>query len=117
MTSYDRVMNKLKGQPVDKIPNMNITMAFAANFIGASYKVLVESKIAVSAEFDVDIVSVISDPMREASGFGVEVIIPENGVPYSQNYLIDDLSLVKDLKIANPLECERMKLHARPKAS
>lgn len=55
--------------------------------------------------------------MREASGFGAEVIIPENGVPYSQNYLIDHLSLIKDLKIANPLECERMKLHARPKAS
>lgn len=53
MTSYDRVMNKLKGQSVDKIPNMNITMAFAASFIGASYrkfctdyKVLVESKIS-----------------------------------------------------------------------
>ncbi len=75
MTPYERVMARMAGKPVDKIPNMNITMAFAAHFVGATYgefctdyKILVDSKIAVCEEFGVDIVSAISDPMREAHG-------------------------------------------------
>jgi len=115
MTSYERVMNRMEGKPVDKIPNMNITMAFAAHFAGATYKefctnykVLVESKIAVSEEFGVDIVSAISDPMREAHGFGAKVIIPEDDVPFCKEYLIADLSNINNLNPTNPLDNERM---------
>ena len=51
MTSYERLMNRLEGKPVDKLPNLNIVMALAARHIGATYRefcldyrVLVESK-------------------------------------------------------------------------
>jgi len=57
MSSYERVMNRLEGKPVDKIPNMNIVMAFAAKQIGASLKefvldhrVLVESNLFCATE-------------------------------------------------------------------
>ncbi len=115
MTSFERVMNRLEGKPVDKIPNMNIVMGFAAKQIGATlrefvtdYRVLVDSKLYCAENLGIDTVSVVSDPMREAHGFGAKVIIPEHDTPYSKDYLLKDLALVKDLKPVNPLEDERM---------
>lgn len=115
MTSYERLMNRMEGKPVDKIPNMNIVMAFAAKHIGASfkeyctdYRVLVESKLACAEDFGIDNVSVISDPMREAHGFGAKVIIPENDVPFCREHLLSNLDNIQDLKVMNPLDNERM---------
>jgi len=115
MTSYERVMNRLEGKPVDKIPNMNIVMAFAAKHIGASfkefctdYRVLVESKLACAEDFGIDKVSTISDPMREAFGFGAQVILPEDDVPFCREHLLTDLGDVAKLKPVNPMDSERM---------
>lgn len=115
MTSYERLMNRLEGKPVDKVPNMNIIMDFAAKHAGASYKefctdyrVLVESKIQCAKDFGIDTVSAISDPMREAFGFGADVIIPDNDVPFCREHLITDLSQIKELKPVDPLKSERM---------
>ncbi len=36
MTPYERVNNRLKGKPVDKVPNLSILMTFAAKYIGVS---------------------------------------------------------------------------------
>lgn len=115
MSSYERVMNRLEGKPVDKIPNMNIVMDFAAKTIGATYRefctdyrILVESKLKCCEMFGIDTVSAISDPMREASGFGADVIIPENDVPYCKEYLITNLMQVRDLNVIDPLQNERM---------
>ncbi|MBC7960387.1 MAG: uroporphyrinogen decarboxylase family protein [Vallitaleaceae bacterium] len=115
MTSYERVMNRLAGKPVDKIPNMNIFMAFAADYIKmpygkyvTDYRVLVEGRLKMCEDFGVDIVSCISDPMREAHGFGAKVIIPEDGVPYCKEHLIEDLSQIKNLKPVDPFSNERM---------
>jgi uroporphyrinogen-III decarboxylase len=37
LTPYERTMRRLAGQPVDRIPNQNILMAFAARYIGSTY--------------------------------------------------------------------------------
>jgi MtaA/CmuA family methyltransferase len=115
MTSYERVMNRLEGKPVDKIPNMNLVMAFAAKQVDISYKTfctdykrLVESKLVSAEVFGIDTVSAISDPMREAAGFGAKVILPDNDVPYCEENLIADLSMIKQLKVIDPLSSERM---------
>lgn len=115
MTSYERVMNRLEGKPVDKIPNMNIVMAFAAKQVGATlkefitdYKVLVESKLLCAEKFGIDKVSTISDPMREAHGFGAQIIFPEHDNPYCKNHLITDLSQISQLTPVSPLDNERM---------
>lgn len=115
MTSFERVMNRLEGKPVDKIPNMNIMMAFAADYIKVpygkyvtDYRVLVDARLKMHEDFGVDIVSCISDPMREAHGFGAKVIIPEDDVPYCREHLISDLSQIKQLKPIDPLKNERM---------
>ncbi len=115
MSSFERVMNRMEGTPVDKIPNMNIVMAFAAEHIGKTYsefctdyKVLVESKIRCAEDFGIDTVSAISDPMREAHGFGAKVIIPDNAVPYCKEHLITDLAQIGKLKPISPYDDERM---------
>jgi len=67
-----------------------IFMHFAARYAGTTYnrfaqdhRVLVESNVRCLERFGHDAVSVISDPWREASAFGVGVRYPEDSVPVS----------------------------------
>jgi MtaA/CmuA family methyltransferase len=80
MNGRDRVLHFLDGKPVNHLPLMPITMMFAADRIGAKYrdyvsdhKILVEGQIRTAEEFDLDYVSCISDPAREAADCGAKV--------------------------------------------
>lgn len=102
MTPYERVSRRIGGLAVDKIPNLNIVMMFAAKEINVSYseyatdyKKLVEGNITCADKFGIDCVCAVSDPMREASAFGADIIYPTNGVPTCKNHL---LSGTPDLK-------------------
>ena len=115
MTPYERVYKRLKGEPVDKIPNLNIIMTFAAKYIDVpyskyvtDYKYLVEGNIKCCEEFDIDMVSAISDPCREGHDMGAEINIPYNGVPSFKGSLIDDYSKLNDLKVIEPSKGKRM---------
>ena len=95
MTPYERTMARLRGQPVDRVPNQNILMAYAARYIGATYsqlaqdhRVLVESNLRACADLHIDLVSAISDPWREASAFGAEITFPEDSVPACRDRLL-----------------------------
>lgn len=114
MTSLERVNARLAGQPVDKIPNMNIVMGLVAKEAGVSYreyasdyKKLVEGNLICAEKYGFDSVSSISDPMREASAFGAVVELPENGVPYSPVPLLGDPVDLKKLKIVDPHDSPR----------
>ena len=117
MTSLERLNKRLAGKPVDKIPNMNIFMSIIAREAGVSYseyvqdfRKLAEGNLIASEKYGLDSVSVISDPMREASAFGSSVVFPENGVPYAEVPLLSgDSSDVKLslLKRFDPLESKR----------
>ncbi|ONI39951.1 uroporphyrinogen decarboxylase [Candidatus Epulonipiscium fishelsonii] len=115
MNSFERVMNRFEGKEVDKIPNLNIIMAFGAHHIGVTYKEfvtdyrkLVEANLYCCEQFGIDAVSCISDPMREASGFGATLVLPEYDVPYCKEPYIQDYSQLKDLKPVDPFKSERM---------
>ena len=114
MTSTERLYARLQGKPVDKIPNMNIVMALVAKVAGVSfreyaqdYRKLVEGNLICAERFGFDSVGVISDPMREASAFGAELIYPEEGVPYSDPPLLAAGVDLSKVKIVNPLESPR----------
>jgi uroporphyrinogen decarboxylase len=114
MTSLERLNARLLGKPVDKIPNMNIVMAVVAKAAGASYREyvsdyrkLAEGNMICAEKYGLDSVSVISDPMREASAFGIEVTFPENAVPYAEKPLIQDDFDLSVLKHFDPAESER----------
>ncbi|MDR2143954.1 MAG: uroporphyrinogen decarboxylase family protein [Treponema sp.] len=114
MTASERLNARLAGQDVDKIPNMNIFMAVVAREAGVSYREyvtdyrkLVEGNLICAEKYGVDSLSVISDPMREASAFGARVALPENGVPYAETPLIADDFDLSVLRRFDPLESER----------
>src|SRR5690554_4665396 len=114
MNSLERFKARIAGKPVDRIPNHCIIMGFGAQYIGATYgefatdyKVLTKAAIRCREDFDLDILSAISDPMREAEGFGSKVILPENGVPYAPEPFIKDIGDISKLKVYDPLSRAR----------
>jgi len=115
MTPYERVFARLNGLPVDRIPNLSILMAFAAKYVGKSYhqyvsdyRILVEGNLRCCQDFQIDMLSAISDPMRETHSFGATVVFPEDGVPYSQVPFIKTFMDLKKLSIKDPLNAARL---------
>ena len=114
MTSAERLYSRMRGEPVDKIPNMNIAMGLVAKAAGTTYadyvrdyRKLAEGNLICAERFGFDSVSAISDPMREASAFGANLVFPEEGVPYSDPPLLADGFDLKRLKIADPFDSPR----------
>jgi MtaA/CmuA family methyltransferase len=117
MTSRDRVLAHLAGEPVDRLPLMPITMMFAADLIGAryrdyctDYRVLTEAQIRTAEQFGFDYVNTMSDPAREAADCGAVVEYFEQ-TPVA---LVEDQALLSDktrlarLKAPDPLGGGRM---------
>jgi uroporphyrinogen decarboxylase len=115
MNSTERLKKRLRGEAVDRPPNFDIMMTFAAHFIGQplsryylDHSVLVEANLAVREAFQLDIVQAISDPYREASDFGLEVEFPFDGLPLAKAPLIQDPGDIKKLTSPNPSTGRRM---------
>jgi uroporphyrinogen decarboxylase len=111
MNSRERVYARLAGRPVDKIPNLNLYMHIVAREAGASYREFVqnyqklaEGNLICAEKYGADHVCVISDPMRETSAYGADVVFPENGVPYARQPLITDDFDLSVVKRFDPLE-------------
>ncbi len=95
MTSKDRLYAAVRGTPHDRVPVTPIVMAWAAHHIGRSYRdyyldpdVLAEAQLAVARDFGFDQVSAISDPWREAEGYGMQFDYPEEGIGIPRDYLL-----------------------------
>jgi MtaA/CmuA family methyltransferase len=116
MTCKERIYAILSGASYDRPAVTPIFMAWAANYIGRSYRdyylggdVLVEAQAAVTGAFNLDQISAISDPWREAADYGMEFDYPESNVGKPKDYLIqsyEDVSKLKHLEVDN---CKRMK--------
>jgi len=115
VNAYQRVMNRLRGEAVDRPPNFNIMMTFAAHYIGQplshyyqDYRVLGDANLAVQAAFDLDLVQTISDPYREAADFGATIIFPEDDLPLCPQPLLAEPSDLGRLKYVDPHSGRRM---------
>ena len=116
MTSKERIYAILNRTSYDRPAVTPIFMAWAANYIKRTYRdyyldgdVLVAAQIAVTRAFNLDQISAISDPWREASAYGIQFEYPADGVGKPKDVLIktdNDISLIKPLNIEN---AERMK--------
>jgi len=125
MTSRERVLNHLAGQPVDRLPLMPITMMFACNQIGAlyrdyctDYRVMVEGQIRTAEKFGFDYVNTMSDPAREAADCGAKVEYFDHqpvAIVEDQALLADKAALAR-LKIPDPLGGGRMHNGVKPLA-
>ncbi|MFH1267705.1 MAG: uroporphyrinogen decarboxylase family protein [Planctomycetota bacterium] len=124
MNGYQRVTAMLDGEPVDCLPQMPITMMFAADEIGVKYgeyatdyRKLVEAQIRTAEKYDFDYVSSISDPAREAADCGARVQFFDNQPPaiLENNALLADKNMLARLEVPDPLGGGRM--HDRVEAA
>ncbi len=115
MDSHERVSARLRGESVDRPPNFDIMMTFAAHYIGQplrryylDYRVLCDANLAVQEAFSLDIVQAISDPYRETADFGAEIIFPEDGLPVSAQPLLAEPGDLAKLRPPDPASGRRM---------
>jgi len=115
MTPYERGHNRLKGKPVDKVPNLNIVMQFAAKYAGISfdkfcldYRYLVEANIKCNERFGIDMLNITSDAYRETYDFGAKIEFTYDSLPVCTEHLIKKPSDLKNLKLFDPLKSTRM---------
>ena len=96
MTPKERIYAVIENKPLDRLPVTPIFMAWSANYIDRPYRdyyldgdVLVHAQLAVTKAFSIDQTSAISDPWREAAGYGMQFDYPPEGVGKPK-----DLSLI-----------------------
>lgn len=116
MTPKERIYAILNGDSYDRPAVTPIFMAWAANYIHRSYRdyyldgdVLVEAQLAVTRAFNLDQISAISDPWREAAGYGMEFDYPQDGVGKPKDCLIKNRQDVSKLKTLDIENSDRMK--------
>jgi MtaA/CmuA family methyltransferase len=115
MNPLERLRRRLRGEPVDRPPNLDILMQRAAHHVGRplrryylDHRVLVEANLAVREAFDLDVVQAISDPYREASDLGLDVEWPEDALPLCRAPLLLAPEDVVGLRVVDPASGRRM---------
>jgi len=119
----ERISAVLAGREADSLPLMPITMMFSAMRLGvpygkyaADYRALADAQIRMAEDFDLDHVSGISDPCREAADCGAAVRFFDDQPPavLETEALLADKRLLAGLGIPDPLGGGRM--HDRVRA-
>ena len=117
MTGRERVLAALGGRATDRLPLMPITMMFAADQVGAryrdyasDYRVLAAGQLATAERFDLDYVSAISDPAREASDLGAAIEWFDDQPPAidESRALLAEKSALATLRVPDPAAGRRM---------
>jgi MtaA/CmuA family methyltransferase len=105
MNPLERMRLRLAGKPVDRTPNFDILMGFAARYTGArlsdyflDHRVLCAATLAMVEPFGVDIVSTISDSYREPADLGAQIEFPEDNLPMCRRPLLAEATGLGKLK-------------------
>ena len=115
MNSKQRLFIRLDGRQTDRIPNLNIIMQLGARERGVpyseycrDYRLLCEGNIICAEKYHIDCVTAMSDPMRETSGFGADIVFPHDGVPYAGKALLENEEDLLRLRTTEACDSERM---------
>lgn len=110
MTGAERTVSFLKGESVDHPPFHPIIMRWAAKYAGIRYRDFCldplskcYAMIRCARDFDIDWVTVMSDPWAEASAFGIKVEYPEDSLPVDTGGHLEDTESAARLKKYDPL--------------
>lgn len=102
------------GKVPGKVLFRPILMHFAARYNGRTYgefasdhKILVDCNLRALEDFDIDLVSLISDPYRETSAFGAPVEFVPEGVPKLLKTIVNITDDLNDLKLPDVYRSER----------
>ena len=111
MTGLERTLAFLRREPVDRIPFHPIIMRWAALYDNARYRdfctdpdTKCNAMIHCAKDFDLDWVTVMSDPWAEASAFGIEVEYPENGLPVDKGGHLPNAAAAALLRPYRPMD-------------
>lgn len=124
MTSLERMHATFAGAPVDRLAVQPILMTLAARMHGVTYseylldhRVLVEAQLRMVETFDLDVLTLCSDPCRETQDLGDEVKWFEDQPPAHDPMkpFLRDKAQLASLKQPNPLGGGRM--HDRVKGA
>ncbi|MBM3999673.1 MAG: hypothetical protein FJ297_09080 [Planctomycetes bacterium] len=117
MNGRERVEALFRHEPVDRLPLMPVVMMFCADQIGVPYgeyvrdhRVLAEAQVRTAERFDLDIVSIMSDPAREAADCGarVEFFPDQPAAIVESDALLADTTTLARLAMPDPLGGGRM---------
>ena len=110
MTGLERSLGILKGNTLDHPPFHPIIMRWAARYNNLKYsdfciipKVKCDAMINCASHFDIDWVTVMSDPWAEASAFGIEVSYPDDNLPIDVGGHLKDAFSGSRLRPFDPL--------------
>lgn len=114
MTGLRRTLDFVEGKPVDRKPFHPIIMRWAARYAGVGYRdfclnpqAKCDAMIRCAEDFDLDWVTVMSDPFCEASAFGLHIEYPENDLPIDRDGHLPDLAAASRIRPFDPLEHDR----------
>lgn len=114
MTGYERTLRFLNGEPADHPPFHPIIMRWAAKYAGVKYGRFCTDAVAkcyamlkCARDFDLDWVTVMSDPWAEASAYGIKVEYPEDDLPVDKGGHFPDAESVTHARKFNALEERR----------
>jgi len=117
MNGRERVLAFLNGEPVDRLPLMPVVMMVCADQIGVKYgeyvkdhRVLARAQIETAAALDLDIVSNMSDPAREAADCGARVAFYKDqpAAIIERDALLADKTVLASLDMPDPTGGGRM---------
>ena len=111
MTSIDRLMAAMRGEPVDRVPNMPLIKQFCTRQLGWKYVdynrdplVLVEAQLRMYERWRVDCFNVIGYAYREASDCGLPLLWLEDTVPQAEGVLVEQRSDIDQINWPDPWE-------------
>ena len=114
MTGLQRTLDFLDGSPVDRPPFHPIIMRWAARYAGVNYRDFCldyqkkcDAMIQCADDFDLDWVTVMSDPFCEASAFGLHIEYPENDLPIDRSGHLPNVAAASRIQPFRTLEHER----------
>ncbi|MFO7631809.1 MAG: uroporphyrinogen decarboxylase family protein [Caldilinea sp.] len=115
MNAYQRMERRLRGESVDRPPNFDIFMTFAARRTGRplreyylDHRVLVDANLRVIEDFQIDLAQAISDPYRECHDFGAVIDFPDDDLPLCRTPLLAELDDMRRLPRPDPYTSKRM---------
>jgi MtaA/CmuA family methyltransferase len=95
MTSKERCLAAIRGEPADRVPVFPLLMFLAQDRAGITYRefaangsALAEAQLAVRARFGVDAITACSDAFRITADLGAEMVYPEDKPPFASAPLV-----------------------------
>ena len=114
MTGLERTLAFVADKSVDRPPVHPILMRWAARHAGVKYRDFIldpaaktSAAIRSAKDFDLDWVTVLSDPWTEASAFGIQLDYPEDNLPVDIGGHFPDAESAARLEPYRPLEHKR----------